>query len=405
MDFGGRGFIKIAQELKAMGHCVKWYFSVSQNSDFSEYSYSILEDANIEYDTEYKFFLTVDHHKENILKSASRLEQLISQESFDCLLIDRLCLGAAVAASSAGVPWATIGSDGRKWTKLYNSIAKERIISPGESDKNYIDLNEYGSALDGLDVSLNSYWAASPYLNISFFPKCYYQCDSAQKIPVHSHFLGSGVPNRKEISTKKHVLLTFGNTMNDNVKIALVDTFYKELMPQKIILLVLTGSEYMTQMLEYRLPSSEYLEVRSWMPYEQAYMSALIAVGHGGTSHVWTGMNMGVPLIVIPSVGDQWFGGLQVDRLNLGKIISISNKKNIFQRVCKIKTPQYKFNKVMGLEVLGNLLNNKQINDNAKLMENQMQLGGGGQAGAKLLVQLAESKSPVTSCVLGKCCC
>ena len=137
MDFGGRGFIKIVQELKAMGHYVKWYFSVSQYVDFAEYSYSKLKEADIDYDTEYKSFLTVDHHQENILESANRLAQLITQESFDCLLIDRLCMGAAIGASSADVPWATIGSDGRKRAKLYNSIVKKRIITPGENDKLY----------------------------------------------------------------------------------------------------------------------------------------------------------------------------------------------------------------------------------------------------------------------------
>ena len=67
---------------------------------------------------------------------------------------------------------------------------------------NYIDLSANDNNFGSLNVNLKSYWATSPYLNLSFFPRSYYQCDTEQEIPVHSHFLGSGVASQKEIETK-----------------------------------------------------------------------------------------------------------------------------------------------------------------------------------------------------------
>ncbi len=179
----------------------------------------------------------------------------------------------------------------------------------------------------------------------------------------------------------------------------------EELSLRSISALLLTGSETMTETLNEKLSAFSNVEILTWLPYEEAYQVAMIAVGHGGTSHLWTGMSSGTPLLVIPSVGDQVFGGSQVEKLNIGRMLNVEKGKSLLDKVLN------KVEKNGGLDIkqckkaLNELLDDPSILKSSHKLMKKMEKGGGAQAGALLVERLANERTAITQCTDNHCCC
>lgn len=400
MDFGGQSFVRLAQELMKRGHRVTWVFSYSEVRDFSKRAHKVLSDAGIEYDGINRFYLTISHHHRNIMDSAGELEQLIRAKAYDCLVIDRLCVGAAFAAAGAGIPWVTVGTDGREWSFVRDDTEK-LVPTPKPNDTDYFNLDSKSNFPDSVQLRARSYWATSSYLNLSFFPRSYYSDIGYADIPSQSHFLGAE-PDTDLTSEGNTVLITFGNTFNESVKRKLVRCILGEFEKRNIPALVLTGNDQLTAQLQKEFVRFHRVAFKSWMPYDEAYGNALVAIGHGGTSHVWTGMRDAVPLFVIPSIGDQVYGGKQVERLNIGRTININSGSSsnfllpefiarIFSRREGIKSSDC-------IRAFNQLLDDPELKEACRTVRQQMRSGGGVHAGASLLEKLVHDKSPITRC-------
>lgn len=407
MDFGGQGFTRLAEQLMRRGHRVTWTFSYSESKDFYKRASAILSDAGIEYDKINRFYLTIHHHHHNFLESAADLERVIRTQRYDCIVIDRLCVGAGYAAEWAGVPWAVVGTDGREWA-LVKTNQGRAVLAPKADDADVHVQKSKQRDLVSTGSVVSSYWAVSPYLNMSFFPRSYYSGDERSGIPGHSHFLGSGDDgaSREEGNV---VLVALGNSFNLSIVTKLIRCVLSVLENRAASVLLLTGNDELTKKLKNEFRSFNRLSIDSWMPYEKAYRAASIAVGHGGTSHVWTGMRNAVPLLVLPSKGDQAFGAKRVEKLNIGLALNvncalgsdstplsfiknaISDRGDVFVSRCT--------------HALARLLDDPAIREASRSVSRQIRSGGGVEAGVSLLEQLVRRKAPITQCISGRCCC
>ena len=144
MDFGGGSFIGLAQELKRRGHSVNWVFSCSEMFDYSDYAEKILKGADINFTDAKQYYLTIDLHKNSVPESAHALEKHIRNDGYDCLVVDRLCVGAAYASCSAGIPWATVGTDGRAWSNGEKDANGIYSLRPLENKNDYFALENCG---------------------------------------------------------------------------------------------------------------------------------------------------------------------------------------------------------------------------------------------------------------------
>jgi len=400
MDFGGNGFALMAKALLDMNHQVMWVFSYSERHNYLPWAERYLEHLGVPCDPASRFHLTKDHHASNLRKSATDLKAYLKLNAFDCLVIDRICVGASLAASSAGIPWAVVGTDGRHWSfRKWNGRRAILLPSQGRSTGQSIDDDLLGS---------KDYWAMSPYLNISFFPRAYYQDSDKSTLPAHSHFLGSGT----DISDRQHrdaVLLTFGNTFSKLFRTEVLESFVEPMKKRQIPILVLTGRKELAEELRRRFPQKDSVRIESWMPYAEAFSRARIAIGHGGTSHVWTGLDNGIPLLAFPSIGDQFFGGMQLERLGAGKAIYIDQPSPFLARVPRLTrrifgkdglVPKGTF-----INTLQQLLDDVETKRVCSVLQKQMASGGGPVAGARLLETLARERKAITSCSGSQCCC
>lgn len=382
MDFGGNSFIKMAQELIKRGHQVEWVFSKNAIGTHEDITQSILDESNVKYCRD-EYYLTLDHHDEDIEISANRLAERLSREHVDCIVCDRLCVGVEIAAVEAKIPWVVIGTDGREWARRKKGIHRKSLWPMPEHEPKSEQITYQRG-----NFQSKSYWATSPYLNFSFFPKSYYSdLKHVASIPTHTHCVG-GHAECSEIEAPKVVLLTFGNTFFDPIKLPLVKALLSRYKNSQQRFLILTGNQALTDEIDKLASSHSNFITKTWMDYNQAYANALISIGHGGSAHVWHGMAHGVPLVTIPSVGDQLFGGYQVQRMQLGYVIYPKPQKTISKLLPRGLRHYLVVNKTC--RAVDKILQQDKYRNRAKEIQTEMHKGGGYRKAVSMLEELIE---------------
>lgn len=405
-DFGGMSYLRTGQELMRRGHEVYWVLSHQWHGRHYGHVCSLIQGFGIPVEDLGHLYLTLDHHNEDMRPSARVFAQHITSKQYDCIVLDRLCIGGAIAAHAAGVPWAVVGTDGREWSHQKWRFTGNSSVFP--RPKVYSKICILANDLCREDFpkpSTSSYWATSPFLNISFFPRTYYNDGQYGALPAHAHFVGSG-PAREPLSERKKLLITFGNSFDPIVRRQLVNIVWPLIRHHSITTLVLTGEEILTNTLRGLFKSIPQVTVKTWVPYDDAYRDIRLAVGHGGTSHIWYGMREGVPLMAIPFVGDQVYNSCQLDRLNIGRMalpFVVPGLPSRLQR--KLGRICIRISKRELIKKLHYVLTDETVLESSLRLSKVMRTGGGVKAGASLLERLARERTCISKCVDPVCCC
>jgi UDP:flavonoid glycosyltransferase YjiC (YdhE family) len=355
--------------------------------------------------------ITASQNGNDLLKYAQNFARYLKSRQYDCVVVDRLCIVAAFSAHLAGLPWATIGTDGREWArKRWRPVANQGVFpgsweaSPISSIVHLLGQNDFPRPSD------RTFWATSPFLNISFFPRLYYQDTKKLEHPKCSHFVGTGEALESQ-TEQSYLLVTFGNSFNPTVRQKLIKILQPLIREQSINVLFLTGSKDVANSTRRTFRHDSSVEVREWMPYDRAYRGAIGVVGHGGTSHIWYGLREGKPLLAIPFIADQFYGAFQLERLNIGRIVVPfvvpRHLSRLFRKMgynlpgeASIYLSKRKFSCK-----LNELLKDQTIRDSTMQIGRFMRAGGGVHASASLIERLARFREPVSTCVTPACCC
>jgi len=410
-------YIRTAAELKDRGHNVKWLLSFYpilsryQREDHFIRANKIVKDFGIRSE-EYKGLHTKsDQKSEDLLVKTQNFARYLQSNQYDCVVVDRLCVVAAFSAHLAGIPWATVGTDGREWMwKRLRTIVNPGVF-PGSCDGSSMSkIARFLYRDDFPRPSEKSIWATSPFLNISFFPRIYYQDAKDVKHPKHSHFVGCGVTHETP-AEPSYLLVTFGNLFDPVVRNKLVRILKPIIRRHSIPTLFLTGTINVANDLRLIFQHESGVEIREWMAYDRAYGGALGVVGHGGTSHIWYGLREGKPLLAVPWRADQYYGGLQLERLNVGRSVSAyvlpSRLPHILRKFgysMPRKASVYLSRRELS-QKLHTLLTDSTLRNSCIQLSRLMRAGGGVQASASLLERLARFKEPVLTCVAPSYCC
>jgi UDP:flavonoid glycosyltransferase YjiC (YdhE family) len=352
------------------------------------------------------FFLTAFDRYEDALRSVRAFEKYITSEQYDCVVVDRVCIGAAFAAHAARIPWAAVGTDGREWSyqRLRSTLHRAMIPRARGPSKLSVLANEL--CREGFPKpSAQSNWATSPFLNISFFPKAYYENGQRSDLSSHSHFVGSGEA-REPFPERKKLLITFGNAMNPFLRRKLVGIMRPMLTKLSIPTLVLTGEEALAKEHRDVFQDLPHVTVKAWVPYDEAYQGMRVVVGHGGTSHIWYGMREATPLLAVPLIGDQYYGGCQLERLSIGKTVPPWVlpwlPPHVLRRLGNIGVH---LSKRSFDSKIHDVLTDEMFLENSLQMSRVMRTGGGVEASASLLERLALNQACISTCSEPACCC
>lgn len=406
-DFGGLSYVRMGSRLQEDGHTVQWVLSRHPKESSNHRARRLLDRFHLPYIEATGLI----ERSESITQTAENFADFLRRRDFDCIVIDRLCGVAAFAAHLAEIPWATVGTDGREWKFKKLRTRMHHGAFPGSwrnSPMRRIRLSFYRD--DFPRPSSRSIWATSPFLNISFFPRAYYPSGPGAALPRHSHFLGYG-ESPVSGTGNDYLLVTFGNSFFPVLRVAVMERMKPLIEDLGISVLVLTGDSEVSKAVAQEFRHDSQVEVREWVPYDEAYRGAVGVVGHGGTSHVWYGLREGTPLLAIPQRGDQHFGASQINRLGVGlevipRTISRLLPSQIRRFGAWIVPPDnvYLNGRDFG-DGLARVLSDPAIRDSAGDFSHRMRGGGGVRAGVSLLKRLAETRQPVRECVAPTCCC
>lgn len=414
LDFGGMSYVRTAVELKNRENEIQWILSRNQRHDKDDLivrAKKIVKDYGLNAREFVGLHTTASQKSQVLLGYAHNFARYLKSGQYDCVVVDRLCVVAAFSAHLAGLPWATVGSDGREWTEKKYRIMVNRGVFPGLWDGS--PLKEIIRSISNNNFpkpSHKTFWATSPFLNISFFPRAYYRDTRNLEHPKYSHFVGCDeTPESK--TEQSYLLITFGNSFNPTVRRKLITILQSSIRELSINVLFLAGNIEVANALRQTFRHDSNVEVREWMPYDTAYRGAIGVVGHGGTSHIWYGLREGKPLLAIPFIADQFYGALQLERLNVGRavvpFVVPRHLSRLFRKIgynmpgeASIYLSKRKFS-----SKLNELLKDQTIRDSTIRIGRFMRTGGGVQASASLIERLARFREPVSTCVAPSCCC
>lgn len=414
LDFGGMSYIRTAVELKNRENEVQWILSRNQRYDNDALivrTKNIVKDYGLNAQEFVGLHTTASQKSQILLGYAQNFARYLKSSQYDCVIVDRLCVVAAFSAHLAGLPWATVGTDGREWTKKkFRSMVNSGVFpgswesSPLRTIGQIVSKNAFSKPSD------RTFWATSPFLNISFFPKSYYQETRNLKHPKYSHFVGCGQTPESQ-TEQRYLLVTFGNSFHPTVRRKLIKILQSSIRELSIEVLFLAGNVDVASALRQTFRHDSNVEIREWMPYDSAYRRAIGVVGHGGTSHIWYGLREGKPILAIPFIADQFYGALQLERLNIGRtVIPFVVPRYLSQLFRKIgynlpEEASIYLSKRRFSNKLNELLKDRTIRDSTIRIGRFMRAGGGVQASASLVEQLARFREPVTTCLSPSCCC
>lgn len=381
IDFGGRGFLRTARGLIESGHTVRWLLAGGTDATAAGIQTAISEAGVPVERLDVSLDLVTNPDVDRAASAVRAFAELLKVRKVDVCVIDRLSMLAGVAAHLAGVPWSVVGSNGAAWMRVAGHLRCRGTVPGPFTAYPMAELCRNVGASDFPEHARDTFWAISPFLNLSFLFRSFFPDASV----APTHFVGGSSGAGDDRGT---ILVTLGTTfgMNDFIP-SLLDMCARGAAGDVDVELLTGYSAERTEQLARRAAGAPRLTIRSWLPYEVAFRGARLAIGHGGNGFTWHALAAAIPIMAIPSInGDQLFGAERIVALGAGRILDGDGL-----------TP----------ETLERTLRDPSLYDRTRSHELARVLASGGSVGAavQLLEVLATTREPVNTCVEPRCCC
>jgi len=326
IDFGGKGFLRVAEQLKAMGHRVTWLSSSSHTRALSDKGFAVVSEPDADMLRLHPFLSTeeVAHHPEEYsarLRCLSGLLSLLRRMRPDIVLLDRALPLAQLATGTAGIPCVAIGTPGGHWEKN----RREGVAPRSGPIAAYLEVGEsIRKSLGWPSGEISSFWANSDNLNICFMGQPFYQavaCNKATAAFVH-HF--SRPADRGLRSTFG---VSFGNSGAPQPLVLVMQCLISQGPADGAIDVFVGNRAQLASMLKRNF--GRRIRVHGWVDFSDHFPSLSGLAFLGGVGTIWQCINHGVPMLVVPSItGDQMTNGEAVHRLGVGEVIAADDTRD-----------------------------------------------------------------------------
>lgn len=320
IDFGGGGFVTMAQALEERGHQVKWLTYGEQAERLGKKGCIAEGHPAIGSLGLYPFFPVGDiesnlqQHQINV-ESIKQFHSLLLEDKPDLLLIDRLLVYAGLVASELEIPYLAIGTPGGHWN--LKQIYKALNVYP--SDDPVDKFNEYGGYLkDELAWTkgeLDSFWLNSPFLNICFMSQEFYPLSEKQQnicANVYHH------QNEIQVEGGRQIGLSFGNQGRQEPLLTLLEHIVTlESIPMPLEVFVGTN-EILYEKLSVKY-SLEKINLHKWVDFGNHFKNLSCLIFLGGVGTIWRCIDNGLPMLILPgNIGDQLYNAERVESIGAG---------------------------------------------------------------------------------------
>jgi hypothetical protein len=314
IDFGGKGFIRLAKRLQSGGHHVTWAAYGAQIARLAQEGFTPdrLEAAR-SLSVKMQLGAKGQVHQDIRLDGFRQLLDYLSRQRPDLLLVDRLMAYAGPIADRLGIPYVAIGTPGGHWVRERQDWRVDVFPSATAVERYRERSAGIFEKLGWENCHIDGFWLDSPYLNTTFMGRDWYPKSGAPQAQVWLFETNySPRPGSKKLG------ISFGNQgRTEALEEALTLAFQGGSFPLPVD--VITGNRDDVARRIDALPSRQRFELYRWVNFGEHFrtLSALAFLGGIGTA--WHCLRAGLPMLVIPGhLGDQLFNGRRVDSLGLG---------------------------------------------------------------------------------------
>ncbi|MCF6262712.1 MAG: hypothetical protein L3J24_03900 [Xanthomonadales bacterium] len=323
IDFGGMGFLRLAEAMKNQGHEIIWaappvHLSTLVKCGFNKYSFT--ETAALHIRPFFTTQLLSKHSKEFItrIELIKKLYIEIKLISPDIILLDRVLQIGFLISEQLQIPSVSVGSPGGYWSKSKAGVSMvatpiQDYVEVGEQIKDKLNWNK---------GRLTSLWGYSAYLNICFLGKSFYDCNQVANSAYVYHF-----DNRAEDTERHSFGISYGNSGPPE---KMMQTLHCLMQIRQLFssVEIFTGAqEQIYEALKRQLGNSANLH--AWVKFSDYFYNMKGLAFFGGVGTVWECINYNVPMFVVPTiVGDQARNANAIERLGLGRCIDATNNKD-----------------------------------------------------------------------------
>lgn len=318
LDFGGFGFVKLAQQLSATGHRVEWITTSSQAARLRHATWRchVFPTDGLDLQPFRSINDIANHDNEYRLKLSSiiGIEKLLRATTPDLIIVDRILALAAMIAEDLEIPWVSIGKPAGWWVGTPRGD-----VQPSETiNQAYVAVGDrIRRGLGRPGSAVTSLWANSPHLNISFLGQDFYAGTDKSGFPSAyvNHF-----DDIEAAESRQHIGVSFGNTGKPEPLIEAVRCLadFASINNQ---LDVFVGNRVALRSELQSFEKNDFIRIHGWVDFGAHFQHLKCLVFPGGNGTVWQCVNHLVPMLIVPSViGDQHFNGTAVARLGLGRV-------------------------------------------------------------------------------------
>jgi hypothetical protein len=354
IDFGGMGFLRLAETLKRGGHTVHWVAPPSQGGLLKGGGFHVID---MPYTDALRLdpFISMIHirrHPNDFEKCLSVLQSFRREvESIgpDLVLIDRLLPLGHLAIEQLQIPCVSVGSPGGYWVR-----GSSGVYSTDNPIQEYIEVGDaIKRRLNWAYGSVTSLWAFSQYLNVCFLGRTFYDLNYShvQETVFVNHFNASSPSVPRESFG-----VSFGNSGDPTLLITVIEVLTGANSHKSKVDVFVGMRGDVQSVLEMRFGTS--IRLHRWVNFSD-YFPALKGLAFlGGVGTLWECVNQNLPMLVAAScTGDQMRNGVAVERLGMGELITsegASSRAVIQEKIHHLLSTDTSYRKIMEFKKANN---------------------------------------------------
>jgi UDP:flavonoid glycosyltransferase YjiC (YdhE family) len=311
LDFGGMGYLRVAEQLRSRGHDIRWIVNGDQAKRIQAEQFQAIEDINI---TDLHLNRLIEHLAKgtplaNTIQTIEHLANTCSRLTPDIVLCDRVLSFAPLALEQTGAPYVSMGTPGGEWR-----VTRNGVIPATTPISQYLVIGEEIRRRLAFPIgTLPSAWVNSPWLNICFVGRSYGDISHTRLSSASfvRHF--AAVP--PECRTP-HVGCSFGNTGDPRSLLNVLQILANE---RAVTLDVFMGRRREVRDLIDGRFTGELVRLHEWVDFNDFLPKLTLLLFLGGISTLWDCVNYCVPMAIVPGgSGDQYYNSRAVHTLGLG---------------------------------------------------------------------------------------
>jgi len=318
IDFGGGGFLRLANALREVGCDVRWLSYGEQVERLKTKAGNGQAAPEIAHLALRPFFRADEiarfetAHRRRV-EAMQRFRRRLREVKPDLILFDRLLAYGGLVAEQDSTPYAAIGTPGGAWGFEEAGAAVNVHPAPGPVDA-YL---AYGDALkDDLgwrNGAAGSAWLRSPYFNICFMPRTFYAgVEETAAAHVHHHGIAPAPRGQRRMA------VSFGNQgAHDRLWAFLRRAVDERLAPFPIDAYAGADDQLKDQL--QAAFSADDVNIHGWVDFAHHLNNVGCMAFLGGVGTIWRCLNNRIPMIIIPGlIGDQLENARRVAELGIG---------------------------------------------------------------------------------------